>query len=141
MQEADSPRQLTHLVALNARRAGEEKTGKIRWLRLAFQNPLANPSLSNKEHAAPVFRGQQADLALKHELNPANMASNADAAVLPWPSALPDQVRALAQTLANHSGPLTIGEIEARFKGRGPWKKGLPRILETLEALGRVRRE
>ena len=31
--------------------------------------------------------------------------------------------------------------IEASFKGKGPWKKGLPRILETLEALGRARRE
>ena len=32
--------------------------------------------------------------------------------------------------------------IEAAFKGKGPWKKkGLPRILETLEALGRARQE
>ena len=28
--------------------------------------------------------------------------------------------------------------IEARFKGRGPWKKGLPTLLQTLEALGRA---
>ena len=31
--------------------------------------------------------------------------------------------------------------IEAGFKGKGPWKKGLPRILETLETISRARRE
>lgn len=36
---------------------------------------------------------------------------------------------------------LSVPVIETRFKGRGPWKRGLPRILETLEALGRARRE
>ena len=58
-----------------------------------------------------------------------------------WPASLPKQVRALAQVLASHCGALTVPEIEARFKGRGAWKKSPPRILETLEALGRVRRE
>ena len=58
-----------------------------------------------------------------------------------WPASLPEQVQALAQVLASHSSALTVPEIEARFKGRGPWKKSLPRILETLEALGRARRE
>jgi hypothetical protein len=37
--------------------------------------------------------------------------------------------------------PAALPAIEARFKGKGPWKKGLPPILETLEALGRARRE
>jgi hypothetical protein len=36
---------------------------------------------------------------------------------------------------------MTVDDIEASFKGRGPWKKSLPRILETLKALGRARRE
>ena len=47
----------------------------------------------------------------------------------------------MAQVLASTSTALPQTEIEARFKGRGPWKKSLPRILETLEALGRARRE
>ena len=59
----------------------------------------------------------------------------------PWPANLPEQVRALAEVLAGHPGALTVAEIETRFKGRGPWKKSLPRILETLEALGRARRD
>ena len=36
--------------------------------------------------------------------------------------------------------PLTLTQIEARFKGKGGWKKGLPALLETLEALGRAQR-
>jgi len=57
------------------------------------------------------------------------------------PATLPEQVRALAAVLAASTAPLAVADIEARFKGKGPWKKGLPRILETLEALGRARRE
>lgn len=40
--------------------------------------------------------------------------------------------------LAASAAPLTLLAIEARFKGRGPWKKGLPTLLQTLEALGRA---
>ena len=36
---------------------------------------------------------------------------------------------------------LSVADVEASFKGQGLWKQGLPRILETLEALGRARRE
>lgn len=69
----------------------------------------------------------------------ANAASAA--AAQPWPAALPDQVRAVAQVLAGAAGALTLPALEGCFKGRGPWKKSLPRILQTLEALGRARRE
>ncbi len=131
---------LTHLVALNARRAAEEKTGRIRWLRPAFQNPAADKTLQNQELPAPVRQGLQAEMSLESAAKPA--ASKAtDQATQPWPASLPDQVRALAQVLAGHPGALTVAELEARFKGRGPWKKSLPRILETLEALGRARRD
>ena len=59
-------------------------------------------------------------------------------AQLPWPPTLPEQVRAVAAALAASPVPLTLPAIEARFKGRGPWKKGLPTLLQTLEALGRA---
>ncbi|MHB1689370.1 MAG: type IIL restriction-modification enzyme MmeI [Thiomonas sp.] len=49
--------------------------------------------------------------------------------------------RAIADILANSTHALPLPALEARFKGRGPWEKSLPRILETLEALGRARRE
>jgi hypothetical protein len=59
----------------------------------------------------------------------------------PWPPTLPEQVRAIAQLLAASPTPLPLPTIEAAFKGKGPWKKSLPRLLDTLEALGRARQE
>ena len=47
---------------------------------------------------------------------------------MPWPGALPDQVRAVAQVLASGAGARS-------------WKSALPAILQTLEALGRARVE
>lgn len=131
---------LTQLVALNARRAAEEKTGRIRWLRPAFQNAATSQTLQNQELPAPARQGLQAEMALENEATPAT-GKVTDQNTQPWPASLPDQVRALAQVLAGHPGALTVAELEARFKGRGPWKKSLPRILETLEALGRARRD
>ena len=131
---------LTHLVALNARRAAEEKAGHIRWLRPEFQNPAASKTLQNQELLARAQQRLQAEMALDMETK-AVSGKTPGQNTQPWPASLPEQVRALAQVLASHSGALTVPEIEARFKGRGPWKKSLPRILETLEALGRARRE
>ncbi|HQS30303.1 DNA methyltransferase [Polaromonas sp.] len=130
---------LTHLVALNAQRAAEEKAGRIRWLRPEFQNPQAaapDHSLSNKELPAQVLPGLQADLAL----NVPPPAAKAAAGLPAWPGTLPEQVRAVAQVLSTATAALPLAALEASFKGKGPWKKGLPRILETLEALGRARR-
>ena len=79
-------------------------------------------------------------MALEIEQKPAKKGAKEQIAQN-WPSALPDQVRAVAQVLASQSGAMTVANIEARFKSRGAWKKSLPRILETLEALGRARRE
>ena len=57
----------------------------------------------------------------------------------PGPPPCPEQVRAVAAVLAQTPAPLTLSAIELRFKGRGPWKKSLPTLLQTLEALGRAR--
>ncbi len=129
---------LTHLVTLNASRAAEEKTGHIRWLRPELQNPAIRQSLSNQEPTMAVLPGQQADLALD---SAETGIVQALASTQAWPGTLPEQVRALAQLLAAAPAAQTLPTIETRFKGKGPWKKGLPRILETLEALGRARRE
>lgn len=56
----------------------------------------------------------------------------------PWPPTLPEQVCAVAEVLGCSPVPLSLAHIEARFKGRGPWKKSLPTLLQTLEALGRA---
>jgi hypothetical protein len=36
---------------------------------------------------------------------------------------------------------LTLSQLEAQLKDRGPWKNSLPRIVATLEALGKAQRE
>ena len=136
---------LTHLVTLNTQRAQEEKTGKVHWLRPEFQNPahkLATNSLLKQELLAPVSTGLQADLLPKNEPKPAKTGKkDTKTDQNTWPSTLPLQVSAVAQLLASAAAAMSLLDIEASFKGQGPWKKGLPRILETLEALGRARRE
>jgi hypothetical protein len=147
---------LTHLVQLNAQRAAEEAAGHIRWLRPAFQDPRAaaqaapqaNGTLSINELLPQYSKGLQADLALENEPvevsaasgNPP-AASQATQATQPWPAELPAQVRAVSQVLSAATSALTLPQLEAHFKGRGPWKNSLPRILETLEALGKAQRE
>ena len=54
----------------------------------------------------------------------------------PWPKDTVDQVRAVADVIANSPVPLTLDDIAARFTARGPWKKRLPKLLEMLVALG-----
>jgi hypothetical protein len=150
---------LTRLVALNAQRAAEEAAGHIRWLRPAFQDPSlaaqagaqASATLLNTELEMSRRQGHQAYLALETGLEePAGVfaaagkpSASAVGAVAPqpWPADLPAQVRAVSQVLSLAASPLTASQVEAHFKGRGPWKNSLPRILATLEALGKAQRE
>ena len=57
----------------------------------------------------------------------------------PWPSTLPEQVKAVAEVLAATAAPVDEDAIAAAFTGRGPWKKRLPQLLDTLVAMGRAR--
>jgi hypothetical protein len=57
----------------------------------------------------------------------------------PWPATLPEQVAAVAGALAEARAPLSEADLAARFTGKGPWKKRLPQLLDTLVALGRAR--
>ncbi len=127
---------LERLVALNARRAAEEASGTVRWLRPEFQNPTAVPAGRSAEQGR-----------LELEDDPANTDTTVDvtavtssAARRPWPSSLPEQIKAVAELLATAPRPQTQAEIETRFTGRGVWRKRLPTILQTLEAIGRAER-
>ena len=115
---------LERLVALNAERRREEAAGRVRWLRPAFQNAA--------DQSAPAAEA------------PAEAATTAAATRetvdrQPWPATLPEQVAAVARVLAQSAKPLAEAEIAARFTGKGPWKKRLPQLLDTLAALGRAR--
>ncbi len=50
-------------------------------------------------------------------------------------------MRTVADMLAATPGAHAEAALAERFSGRGAWKKRLPQILQTLEALGRARRE
>lgn len=69
-----------------------------------------------------------------------NTVTRPDALAQPWPATLPDQVRAVAPVLERSANPLTLPALEACFKGCGPWKKTLPLLLQTLEAVGHAQR-
>ncbi|RPE65079.1 type II restriction/modification system DNA methylase subunit YeeA [Tibeticola sediminis] len=167
-QAAAEEELLARLVACNARRAAEEARGNIRWLRPDFQAPTAAPTEAasptaallnleqesgNSRRASGVFSSKPADEATPNPAGdgaahrplaatsaPAPTPTPAAEPPLPWPASLPEQVRAVAEMLERAAAPVPISAIESRFKGRGPWKKSLPRILETLEALGRAER-
>lgn len=58
-----------------------------------------------------------------------------------WPSSLPEQIRLVADTVAAAPQGLDLDQLAAQFSGRGPWKKRLPDIVDSLAALGRVKAE
>ena len=118
---------LERLVALNAKRAAEEAAGHVRWLRPDFQQRST---------------GVQVGMDVSPEAEaPAEPAAPAPAVPKrPWPSGLPEQIKAVAELLASSPGALALPDIEARFTARGRWRERLPTILDTLEAVGRARR-
>ncbi len=120
---------LERLVALNAERAAEEARGLVRWLRPEFQNPQAAPRQDIIE-----VEGEAAPAALTP-----GPSSRGRGEKLPWPDTLPEQVATVARLLTESPVPLDADAIAARHTGRGPWKKRLPQLLETLVALGRAR--
>jgi hypothetical protein len=132
---------LLRLVDLNTRRAAEEATGTIRWLRPDYQNPAIPKAL-------PV--AQQSSLDMDHDMNKADGEDNADSSQAPaitakpatqlaWPTTLPEQIKAVANLLSAAPSAFDMDTIAAHFKGRSRWRERLPVILDTLVAIGRVR--
>lgn len=120
-QSAAEEELLSRLVALNAERAAEEARGRVRWLRPEFQ--------------ARQTAAVQTEIV--DEEQPARPA--APAARQPWPATLPEQIRLVADTVAAAPRPMSLDQLAESFTGRGPWKKRLPEIVASLEALGRLR--
>jgi len=127
---------LERLVALNAERHAEEAQGTIRWLRPEFQNPKsAQADMAGME----VFRPTICDSHEEVGIPPSPPAPKPQTAPQQWPQQLPDQVAAVARALATAAAPLTLEDLAAHFKGKGPWKKRLPQLLDTLVVLGKAR--
>jgi hypothetical protein len=119
---------LERLVALNAERAAEEQRGLIRWLRPEFQIPASGQPQTQPAEQLEIDTGEEVAVAAK----PGERR--------PWPATLPEQVKAVAEVLTAARAPLADDAIAACFTGRGAWKKRLPQIIDTLVAVGRVRR-
>lgn len=136
---------LERLVALNAERAAEEARGLVRWLRREFQTERSEgaareagvaaqrPSPSQQSQPEQARFGQGLPQAADDESGPALTAKPQ-----PWPNDPVQQVRAVADVLANSPIPLSLDDIAARFTARGAWKKRLPQLLDMLVALGRA---
>ena len=138
---------LVRLVALNAERAAEEAKGHIRWLRPDFQHP-AGSALPSAGSALPlVGEPRQSAISIDDAVQANKHVPSSDdilkIAILraSWPASLPEQVAAVARVLAASPVPLSAADLAARFIGKGAWKKRLPQIIDTLEVLGRVRRD
>ena len=138
-QAAAEEELLSRLVALNAERAAEEARGLVRWLRPEFQAPAAAVA----EGAGTA--GVQGELATDSEEPAAATAAGAHHAAAArraaWPSSLPEQIRLVADAVAAAPQGLDLDQLAAQFTGRGPWKKRLPDIVDSLAALGRVKAE
>jgi len=109
---------LARIVALNAERRAEEAAGHIRWLRPEFQAPAV---------ALPVARTLEGFA----EETPAATPRRKQ----PWPSAIPDQFRAVKQSL--RTGPATAQQIASAFRPAS--RTRVAEILATLTALGQAR--
>jgi hypothetical protein len=121
---------LERLVALNKERAAEEAQGKIRWLRPDFQNPIEQTQIALGDQRTED-RGQRTDLqSPPSALRPLPSA-------LPWPTAIPDQVRVLREVLAAQPGPASAETIARQFiRAR---KDRVEELLKTLVAMGQAR--
>jgi hypothetical protein len=110
---------LGRLVALNARRAEEEKQGIIRWLRPDYQNPEGRTPTQEE-----MVEEQAEKLAA---VQPKKR---------PWPKSLPEQIQAVRGVLAEANTPLAP-EVVARQFHRAR-KDKVAELLGTLETLGQA---
>jgi hypothetical protein len=118
---------LTRVVALNAHRAAEEASGHIRYLRPEYQAKSAAPAAQSKL-ALP-------DEAPAQDTKPKSRVTKAKQL---WPKTLAERTKALDALLATETQPLTTPEITKRFARAK--EEDIQEILETLAALGRLRR-
>jgi len=126
---ADTDTLLVRLVELNAKRAAEEAAGTVRWLRPEFQQA------GQGEQVAMDTDADTEDADDTVQAKPAKAVVNQR----PWPTGLPEQIKAVAEILASASTGLDLDALASHFSGRGRWRERLPTILDTLVALGRAR--
>ncbi|MCF8482261.1 MAG: class I SAM-dependent DNA methyltransferase [Rhodospirillum sp.] len=109
---------LARLVALNADRHREERTGRIRYLRPDFQR-------SRGRAVAP----SQSRLAVENA-----PAAPSASAKTPWPKSLPDQVQAIRILLPELGPQASVEAIATRFKGAR--RDRVAEIVQAMAVMG-----
>lgn len=113
---------VAHLVALNHERGAEERNGRVRWLRPAYQQPRSGlapaqaRSLSLVPLAAQTKRARPAFPKDRYEQ--------------------PLAIQAALQTI----GPVAPPELALRFSGGSRLEPRITRVLATLHRYGHVER-
>lgn len=122
----DTDTLLVRLVELNSKRAAEEATGMVRWLRPEFQRSGQVPlnALDDGDGEGDVTEISSVETVVMQR---------------PWPAELTEQIKAVAEVLADANRMLNLEGISGYFNGRGRWRERLPILLDTLVALGRAR--
>ena len=129
----DTDTLLGRLVALNATRAAEEAAGTVRWLRPAFQQGQGvQTSMAAMDDADTDAAATDSDVAASAAATPARPTR-------PWPSGLTEQIKAVAEVMAQVGSSLDHDGLAAHFNGRGRWRDRLPTLLDTLVTVGGLR--
>ena len=148
---------LARLCALNTRRAAEEDTGHIRWLRPEFQCREQGAGSMEKQPQSKGDRppacqrksGFQPDGGSGSDDRPEALhpssggtpdlrrAQRAKPAKHPWPQTLPDQAAAVRAALATHPTATDAATLARHFKAAKAGR--VQEILETLVSLGQAR--
>jgi hypothetical protein len=117
---------LTHLCALNAQRAAEERTGTIRHLRPAFQNPTATATQT-------TLGGDGMDGTEGTKVT----AAAKPACKLAWPKSFAEQALAVRTALTAFAAPADAATLATTFKSAKADR--ISDLLETLASLGQAR--
>lgn len=112
---------LERLVALNAQRSQEERSGLIRWLRPEYQAP-------SEVQIQQVMEGVT-DIA-PEIIAPVEQQK--------FPKAFKEQLAVVRDLLRTQGGEWTIAQIAAQFKSANRHKQAIALCLESLESLGIV---
>jgi hypothetical protein len=102
--------------------------------------PLAELAIDDMPAAERAAVGAPTKVAVDAEADDgeAPAAVTVAAPRTPWPSDIKAQLRSVAELLAASPVALSETQIAEHYTGRGPWKKRLPDLLATLEALARA---
>ena len=124
-QEAAEEDLLKRLVELNKERVRDEARGDIHWLRPAFQKPR----LAAK--APQPATGQQVEAKLATFVAPAEKIA--------WPKDGLEQIKVVRAALGDADAPISVPDLDARFKGGRKRQDRLADLLAYMSETGMIR--